>query len=220
MISTCFLRNNGQNGVFNSIQVQVFNIEHTERRGAVGWYPWAPFFRLAMLTLQRREEVAGMRWSEIADDFAIWCIPANRMKNGKPHDVHLSEAARAVLRAVPKAMACDFVFTTTGTTPVSGFSGAKEALDAAITKARAARAAKLGANAAPLIPWRLHDLRRTGVSTLARLGFDSIVVDMLLAHQPAKLRGRRSCLSAAQFRARARPRIGCLGKSRRWGQER
>jgi hypothetical protein len=28
MISTCFLRNNGQNGVFNSIQVQVFNIEH------------------------------------------------------------------------------------------------------------------------------------------------------------------------------------------------
>jgi hypothetical protein len=40
-----------------------------------------------------------------------------------------------------------------------------------------------------LTPWRLHDLRRTGVSTLARLGFDSIVVDMLLAHQPAKLRG-------------------------------
>ena len=32
-------------------------------------------------------------------------------------------------------------------------------------------------------------MRRTGVSTLARLGFDSIVVDKLLAHQPAKLRG-------------------------------
>jgi integrase len=152
-------------------------------------YPWAPFFQLAMLTLQRREEVAGMRWSEIADDLATWRIPGERMKNGKPHDVHLSEAARAMLRAVPRVTGCDLVFTTTGETPISGFSGAKSSLDAAIIKARAKAAAKVGANAAPLIPWRLHDLRRTGVSTLARLGFDSIVVDMLLAHQPAKLRG-------------------------------
>ena len=27
-------------------------------------YPWGPFFRIAILTLQRREEVAAMRWSE------------------------------------------------------------------------------------------------------------------------------------------------------------
>ena len=40
-----------------------------------------------------------------------------------------------------------------------------------------------------MAPWRVHDLRRTGVTTLAALGFDSIVVDKLLAHQPAKLRG-------------------------------
>jgi hypothetical protein len=56
-------------------------------------------------------------------------------------------------------------------------------------KVRVDRATKIGANAAPSIPWRLHDLRRTGVSTLARLGYDSIVVDKLLAHQPGKLRG-------------------------------
>jgi integrase len=93
-----------------------------------------------------------------------------------------------VLRAVPRGKDCDLVFTTTGKSPISGFSGAKAALDAAITMARAEAAAKIGASAAPLIPWRLHDLRRTGVSTLARIGFDSIVVDMLLAHQPAKLR--------------------------------
>ena len=42
---------------------------------------------------------------------------------------------------------------------------------------------------AKVAPWRLYDLRRTGVSTLARLGFDSIVVDKILAHQPTKLRG-------------------------------
>jgi hypothetical protein len=32
-------------------------------------------------------------------------------------------------------------------------------------------------------------LRRTGASTLARLGFDTIAIDKLLAHQPTKLRG-------------------------------
>jgi integrase len=173
--------------------------------GGMG-YPWAPFFQLTMLTLQRREEVAGMRWSEIADDLAMWHLPAERMKNGKPHDVHLSKAARAVLQVLPKVSGCDFVFTTTGRTPISGFSGAKATLDASILKARAASAAKIGATAAPLIPWRLHDLRRTGVSTLARLGFDNIVVDMLLAHQPAKLRGAARVYQRHNFaveRARA-----------------
>ena len=35
------------------------------------------------------------------------------MKNGKPHIVHLSEPARAVLRAIPRVDGCDLVFTTT-----------------------------------------------------------------------------------------------------------
>jgi integrase len=169
-------------------------------------YPFGPFFKLAMLTLQRREEVAGMRWSEIAHDMNLWTLPGSRMKNGRPHDVHLSEAARAILRALPRVDGCDFVFSTTsrrvnaaraepkGTrrrepTPISGFSQGKRYLDAAIAKARAEAAAETGCKLVPLIPWRLHDLRRTGVTILASLGFDSIVVDKLLAHQPAKLRG-------------------------------
>src|SRR6266851_1807470 len=40
-------------------------------------YPFGPFFKIAMLTLQRREEVAGMRWSEIADDMTLWTIPGS-----------------------------------------------------------------------------------------------------------------------------------------------
>ena len=110
--------------------------EAWEAAGRLG-YPWGPFFRLAMLTLQRREEVAGMRWSELAPDLSLWTIPGARMKNGKPHDVHLSDAARAVLRDIPRIDGCDFVLSTTGKTPVSGFSKAKAALDAAIVKARA-----------------------------------------------------------------------------------
>jgi integrase len=153
-------------------------------------FPWGPFYRLAALTLQRRDEVAGMRWSEISGDLTTWTIPGSRMKNGRPHDVHLTEPARAVLRDMPHIEGRDLIFTTTGKTPISGFSRAKTALDKAM--------ARIDAKVAP---WRLHDLRRTGVSTLARLGFDSIAVDMLLAHQAAKLKGVAAVYQRHDFAA-------------------
>jgi integrase len=170
-------------------------------------YPWGPFFRLAMLTLQRREEVAGMRWSELAPDLSGWSIPGARMKNGKPHDVHLSDAARAVLQNVPRIEGCDFVLSTTGQSPVSGFSKAKAALDAAIMKARGEAAAKANGRPEPLAEWRTHDLRRSGVSTLARLGFDSIVADKILAHQATKLLGVAAVYQRHDF---ARERAAAL----------
>jgi integrase len=156
--------------------------------GTLG-YPWGPFFRLALLTLQRREEVSGMRWSEINLHKRLWTIPGARMKNGKTHDVHLSEPVCAILLEIPQVEGCDFVLSTTGKTPVSGFSKAKVALDALIVKARAQALAGAKDKPASLTEWRTHDLRRSGVSTLARLGFDSIVADKILAHQPAKLLG-------------------------------
>jgi len=48
-------------------------------------------------------------------------------------------------------------------------------------------------------PWRIHDIRRSGVTTLARLGFDSIIVDKLFAHQPARLRGVASVYQRHSF---------------------
>jgi integrase len=169
-------------------------------------YPFGPFFKIAMLTMQRRAEVAGMRWSEIAADLSQWTLDGSRMKNGRPQDVHLPEAAQAILREIPRIEGCDFVFSTTGRTPISGISKAKLALDAAITAARAA-AAKSGIKPVLLIAWRLHDLRRSGVSTLARLGFDSIVVDKILAHQPAKLLGVAAVYQRHDF---ARERAAAL----------
>ena len=186
-------------------------------------YPFGPFYKLATLTLQRREEVAGMRWPEIAPDLSRWTIPGSRMKNGKPHDVHLSEAARHVLRSIPRVDGCDLVFTTTAgrlsaasepngnrrhePSPISGFSQGKRYLDAAIGKVRKENASKAGRKCKTMTPWRVYDLRRTGVTTLAALGFDSIVVDKLLAHQPAKLRGVAAVYQRHDF---ARERAAAL----------
>ena len=165
-------------------------------------YPFGPFFQLAILTLQRRDEVAGIRWSEISHDRRLWTIPGTRMKNGKPHDVHLSEPAREILDTLPRINGRDLVLTTTGKTPISGFSKAKRDLDGTINRITSELKP---ARSAPA-PWRLHDVRRTGVSKLAALGFDSIVADKLLAHKPAKLRGVAAVYQRydfAQERARA-----------------
>ena len=152
--------------------------------------PFGPFVKVLLLTLQRREEVAGMLWSELSTDLTRWTIPAARMKNNKPHDVHLSSAARDVIGTLPRIDGCDFVFTTAGKTAISGFSRAKARLD----------------TRSEVSGWRLHDLRRTGVTKLAALGFDSVVADKLLAHKPAKLQGVAAVYQRHDFaseRARA-----------------
>ena len=162
-------------------------------------YPWREFYLLALYTLQRREEVAGARWSEFSPDLTLWTVPASRMKNGKPHDAFLSARARELLRAIPRVEGQDLLFTTNGRTPISAFSAAKRKLDAKIIEMRAVEAKRLGTTAAPLVPWVLHDFRRSGVTRLAGMGFDSIVVDKLLAHKPARLKGVAAIYQRHEF---------------------
>jgi len=152
--------------------------------------PFGPLFRVLLLTLARREEVAGMRWSELSADLSTWTIPGARMKRGAAHVVALPEAAREALRDVARVQGQDLVFSTTGKTPVSGFTKAKAALD----------------KAAKVTGWRLHDMRRTGVSGLAAMGFNPVVADKLLAHQPSTLHGAARVYQRHDFaeeRARA-----------------
>jgi integrase len=98
----------------------------------LGW-PWGAYIRFLLLTLQREGETAGMRWAELGPELATWELPGERTKNGKPHLVHLAEPARAILRTLPRLAGAELVFTTTGKTPVSGFSAAKARLAACRT---------------------------------------------------------------------------------------
>lgn len=57
----------------------------------------ADALRILILTATRSGEVRGALWKEIDFEHAIWTIPAERMKAGKPHRVPLCQVAMAIL---------------------------------------------------------------------------------------------------------------------------
>ena len=48
-------------------------------------YPFGPFFQVLVFSGQRREQVAGMRWSELDPKRTVWMVPGERTKNGLEH---------------------------------------------------------------------------------------------------------------------------------------
>ena len=70
------------------------------------------------------------------------------------------------------------MLTSDGHQPFANFNRVKDWLDA-----------QLESDGGAIPPWRLHDFRRTIVSTLAAKPFryDPTVLDLLLGHQPSSL---------------------------------
>jgi integrase len=134
-----------------------------------------------------------MTWDEISDDLAVWALPGARTKNGAPHIVPLSEPVRDLLRGLLPAEMTEqaikerrakamLVLPGALGTPFAGWSKAKLALDRAVAEARMKRAARAGTIPAALVPWSLHDLRRTVATGLQRLGVRLEVTEAVLNH--------------------------------------
>jgi integrase len=125
--------------------------------------------RLLMLTAQRREEIGGLRWSEIesldAPGKALIALPSDRTKNHRPHDVPLSTTARSVLLKQPQYAGREAVFGE-GEGGYSGWSRSKDRLDADCD----------------VKDWTLHDLRRTTATRMADLGVQPHVIEAVLNH--------------------------------------
>jgi len=170
--------------------------------------PFEPLFRLLLLTAQRESEVAGMRWSEIDLVNKTWTIPAGRAKNGKPHIVHLSALSVEVIEAVLNIAGQDLLFSGTGTRPVSGFSAAKRRLDKRMVDALREEAG----NASELLPWVLHDLRRTATTGMARLGIAPHVVDKVLNHTAGTIRGVAAVYNRFEYLAERKTALEGWGR--------
>lgn len=134
--------------------------------------------QILLLTGQRRDEVAGMRWDELDLRDGLWRLPPERTKNARPHEVPLSTAAVAVLEEAVVWEGRPFVFGQ-GAGGFSGFSRAKAMLDKRVADVEAA--AQVDARQR-VKPWRLHDLRRTAATGMVDLGVLPHVVEALLNH--------------------------------------
>lgn len=136
-------------------------------------FPFEPFAKLIVLTGQRRGEVAGMRWPELDLTQGVWTIPASRAKNATQHVVPLAPLAVLILQGLPRFAGSDFVFTTTGRTPISGFGRLKARLEKAS-----------GAD-----DWRLHDIRRTVATHMAMMGVQPHIIEAVLNHKSGIVSG-------------------------------
>jgi integrase len=144
--------------------------------------------RLLILTGARREEVGGLRWSEINGDKIA--LPGERTKNGRPLDLPLSGAAAAIIEAQRRRADRDLIFGERDG-PFQGYSKSKATLDAALDI---------------VAPWRLHDIRRTVATRMADLGVQPHVIEALLNHVSGHKAGvagtyNRSLYSAERRRA-------------------
>lgn len=126
--------------------------------------PYGAGVRLLILTGARREEIFRARWSELAGDSSALILPPERDKVGAGRVIPLVQAATAVIEELPRLG--DYLLTSNGRSPFSGFSKSKARLDLHCGVAN----------------WRLHDLRRTVATGLQRLGVRLEVTETVLGH--------------------------------------
>ncbi|NDE90124.1 MAG: site-specific integrase [Alphaproteobacteria bacterium] len=131
--------------------------------------PFGDLIKVLLLTGQRRSEVAEMCWDEISDN--VWIIPKARTKNNTVHYVPLTDFVKHHLDKNNNLS--KLIFTTNGETPVSGFSKMKDRLD----------------ELSSVTEWRIHDLRRTAATGMARLGIAPHIVEKVLNHKSGEIRG-------------------------------
>jgi integrase len=140
--------------------------------------------RLLILTGCRREEIGGLRWSEIDLDAGTITLPAERCKNGRAHVLTLPGMALDIIRAVPRTDGRDHLFGGRGQGFVA-WSHSKRALLASTGEMK---------------EWRLHDLRHTISTGLHELGIEPHVVEAVLNHISGHKDGVAGRYNHAQYR--------------------
>ena len=153
-------------------------------------YPLGPYFKLLLLTGLRRVEAAEASWPEFNLSEKRWIIEGKRMKHTKPdeelrdHLVPVTPDIMKLLETLPRHASGNFLFSfKNGNSPISSFSKAKDALDAAMK----AELAKEGHTFKPFV---IHDVRRTARTRFSSLGISDGICERLLAHTQRELEQR------------------------------
>lgn len=146
-------------------------------------YPYGTIVQLLLLTGQRRGEIAALQWSWIDRAGRTITLPSSITKNRRRHTFPYGSAVEAILEALPVQGELLFPASRENvrgkpTTIFNGWGKPKVQLDAEIAEAGAA-----------ILPWTLHDLRRTFATTLAALQTPVHVTEKLLNHVSGTVSG-------------------------------
>jgi hypothetical protein len=132
-----------------------------------------------------------MTWDQLdLEGERLWSVPAEHTKSGRGHLVPFSDLTLDILKEVPHLG--DYVLTSLGDRPVSGFGKWKKKLDEKILALMSEEAEAEGADpeaVTPLPHWRLHDLRRTVATHMEELGIPPHIVGSVLNHDPKSYKG-------------------------------
>ena len=132
--------------------------------------------KLALLTAQRRQQIATMHWGDIKD--GTWTIPAEARAKGTGELLKLPPMALAVIEAQPMIAGNPHVFPARGRGPFNSWSQRKGEIDA-----------KLIEELPSMKPWVIHDLRRTARSLMARADVRPDIAERVLGHAIAGVEG-------------------------------
>lgn len=120
--------------------------------------------KVMLLTGQRREKVATMRWDDVVD--GVWTLRTEAREKNNPGSLKLPTMVLDIIEAQPKIASSPYVFAARTLGPFAGFSLKKRELDKAI----------------PLPHWQLHDLRRTAKTLMQRARVRPDVSGRVLGH--------------------------------------
>ncbi len=128
--------------------------------------------QLALITGMRRGELAGLTWTDIASDRIG--LHGARTKSGASHAVPLTTLVRSVLQAQPRT-ASPLVFPSARRKASAELSGWTQ-LVAGLVRASG-------------VDFKLHDLRRTTRTMMARLGVAGEIAELAIGHAKGGLVG-------------------------------
>jgi integrase len=146
---------------------------------ALGDDQFSEIVRLLVLTGQRRTEIGSLKWNEVDLERGLIVLSADRVKNGRQHELPISSQVRAILERQPRNG--EFVFGRQW----ASWSEPKAALDRRLNG---------------IAPWRLHDLRRSAATIMAdQLNVLPHVIEAVLNHQSGHKSGVAGIYNKARY---------------------
>lgn len=128
---------------------------------------FSALLKTLLLTGQRREKVATMKWEDLAD--CEWRIAREAREKGAAERLRLPQLVLDIVNAQPRLAKNPYVFAATVVDgPFNSFSQRKAELDEKMPEGTE--------------HWTLHDLRRTARKLMTRAGVSVDVGELALGH--------------------------------------